>query len=101
MPTWKSIVGLSFQPDGFKIYCQSLHWAIWRPSFKVLHNTGVPTLTACPNGITKSGIDGLVSYYRDQLHWSAGPHIFADDRQIWIFLCLKLTSMASAYAFGL
>jgi hypothetical protein len=95
MPAWKPIVGLSFQPDGFKTYCQSLKWTSWRPSFIVLHNTGVPTLASCPNGITKAGIDGLVHYYRDDLHWSAGPHIFADDLQIWVFTPLTTPGVHS------
>lgn len=95
MPTWKPIVGLSFQPDDFRSYCNTLRWTAWRPSFIVLHNTGIPTLASCPNGITKAGIDGLVSYYRDELHWSAGPHIFADDRQIWVFTPLTMTGVHS------
>ncbi len=93
MPTWKPIVGLSFQTDGFRTYCQSLHWTSWRPSFIVLHNTGVPALADCPNGITKNTIDGFVNYYRDEKHWSAGPHLFVDDHQIWVFTPLTTTGV--------
>ena len=95
MLTWKPIIGLSFQAASFKTYCQSLHWTSWRPSFIVLHNTAIPTLASCPNGITKTGIDGLVQYYRDQMNWSAGPHLFVDDRQIWVFTPLTTPGVHS------
>lgn len=95
MPTWKPIVGLSFQPDEFKNYCQSLHFTNWRPSFIVLHNTAVPTLAQKPNGLTKNDINGLVSYYRDDQKWSAGPHLFVDDHQIWAFTPLTTPGVHS------
>lgn len=95
MPTWKPIVGLSFQPDDFAVYCRSLHWTVWRPSFIVLHNTGVPTLAERPNGLTKQHILDLEAYYRDDQKWSAGPHLFVDDRQIWVFTPLTTQGVHS------
>jgi hypothetical protein len=85
MPTWKPIIGQSFTPDQFAAYCQTLHFTTWRPSLIVLHNTGEPTLAQRPKGLTHQHILGLVSYYRDEQHWSAGPHLFIDDHQIWVF----------------
>jgi hypothetical protein len=95
MPNWKPIVGLSFQPKEFYNYCHSLHFANWRPSFIVLHNTGLPTLAQKPNGLSKIDINGLVSYYRDDQHWSAGPHLFIDDHQIWVFTPLTTSGVHS------
>lgn len=95
MPNWKPIVGLSFDAAGFDAYCKSLFWPAWRPSFVVLHNTAAPNLTQRPNGFTRQHIDNLVSYYRDQQHWSAGPHLFIDDRQIWVFTPLTMTGRHS------
>jgi len=85
MADWTPIVGLSFQPKDFETYCKSLHWTTWRPSFIVLHNTFNPNLTLRPKGLTKANIDGLVGYYKNSLKWSAGPHLFIDDLQIWVF----------------
>lgn len=92
---WKPIVGLSFKPAEFDSYCHSLQWTAWRPSFVTLHNTGVPKLTQRPNGFTKQHINNFVSYYRDQMGWSAGPHLFIDDKQIWIFTPLTLSGVHS------
>ena len=92
---WKGIVGASFTPDSFDNYCHSLHWLAWRPSFIVLHNTAVPTLAQRPNGLSKQHILDLESYYRDDQHWSAGPHLFVDDHQIWVFTPLTVSGVHS------
>lgn len=95
MPQWKPIVGLSFDPLSFDIYCKSVTWTAWRPSFIVVHNTAVPNLGQRPKGLTRQHIDNLVSYYRDQQGWSAGPHLFVDDKQIWVFTPLTTTGRHS------
>ena len=92
---WKPIVGLSFSPADFDRYCHSLTWNAWRPSFIVLHNTGSPTLAQRPEGFTKVHIDNLVGYYRDTQKWSAGPHLFIDDKQIWVFTPLTMSGVHS------
>lgn len=95
MPQWKGIVGLSFDKGGFVTYCKSLSWTTWRPSFIVLHNTGVPSLAQRPNGLTSQHIQNLVGYYRDTNGWSAGPHLFIDDHQIWAFTPLTTSGVHS------
>lgn len=85
MPAWKPIVGRGFSREEFEDYCESLTWTAWRPSFITLHNTGAPSLAQRPNGFTAQHMQNLVTYYRDQKHWSAGPHLFIDDRKIWVF----------------
>jgi hypothetical protein len=95
MPAWKPIVDRSFQPDAFAAYCQSLQFGAWRPSLIVLHNTYIPNLAARPNGFSSNDMQGFVEYYRDQMHWSAGPHLFIDDRQIWAFTPLTTQGVHS------
>lgn len=92
---WKGIVGQSFSPAQFKDYCHSLAWNAWRPSFIVLHNTAVPTLAQRPSGFTAQHIKNLETYYRDQRKWEAGPHLFIDDRQIWVFTPLTQSGVHS------
>lgn len=92
---WKPIVGLSFDATSFDTYAKSLNWTSWRPSFIVLHNTAVPTLAQRPQGFTRTHIDNLVVYYRDTQKWTAGPHLFIDDRQIWVFTPLTVTGRHS------
>ena len=93
--TWKGIVGLSFSGTDFEKYCQGLSWASWRPQFVVLHNTAVPTLAQRPKGLTRDNILALESFYRDQQHWEAGPHLFVDDAQIWVFTPLTTSGTHS------
>jgi hypothetical protein len=92
---WKGIVGASFTPASFDQYCHTLQWQAWRPSFVVLHNTAIPTLAQRPNGLSKQHILGLEAYYRDDQHWSAGPHLFIDDHQIWVFTPLTMSGVHS------
>jgi hypothetical protein len=92
---WKGIVGLSFDVLTFDLYCQQLEWEAWRPQFIVLHNTASPSLAQRPNGLTAQHIRNLESYYRDRQKWSAGPHLFIDDRQIWVFTPLTTPGVHS------
>jgi len=86
--TWKPIVGKSFTPEQFHEYCKYLPFIDWRPKFIVLHNTAVPSLAQRPEGLTLAHIKALESFYRDVQKWSAGPHLFIDDKQIWVFTSL-------------
>jgi len=90
--TWRGIVGRSFSPDEFEAYVESLKFGIWRPRFVVVHNTSAPDLKTWNNWQirTKPVTDeqwaqNLVGYYRDQQHWSAGPHLFVTPRGILVF----------------
>jgi N-acetylmuramoyl-L-alanine amidase CwlA len=95
LPNWKGIVGTSFSPEEFDSYCHALRWSAWRPSFIVLHNTAVPSLSQRPHGFTKQHILNLERYYRDEKRWKAGPHLFIDDKQIWVFTPLTLSGTHS------
>lgn len=94
MPQWKPIVGLAFEPEPFDIYVKQLNWTSWRPSFVAVHNTANPDLAMRPNGFTRRHMDYLADYYKGK-GWSAGPHLFIDDRQIWVFTPLTTTGRHS------
>jgi len=95
MPNWKPIVGLSFNADQFDSYCHSLQWTAWRPLFIVLHNTATPSLEQRPNGFNQQHMLNLVKFYRDEQGWSAGPHLFIDDKKIWVFTPLTMSGVHS------
>ena len=95
MAGWKGIVEQSFTAQAFDDYCHTLAWNAWRPSFIVLHNTQIPSLAQRPAGLTATHIRGLEKYYRDNQGWRAGPHLFIDDRQIWIFTPLTVSGTHS------
>jgi hypothetical protein len=58
-------------------------------------NTAVPNLAQRPNGFTAQHMQNFVSFYRDQQHWSAGPHLFIDDKKIWTFTPLTVSGVHS------
>ena len=90
---WKGIVGKSFTPEAFDTYVHSLKFGIWRPSFIVLHNTGVPKLSQWHSAPGSVRMRGLVHYYRDQQGWSGGPHLFVADDLIWVFTPLTVSGV--------
>jgi len=92
---WQPIVGQSFTPATFANYCSTLQWRDWRPSFIVLHNTAVPTLASLPHGFSQASMKGFQNYYQDTMSWSAGPHLFVDDNQIWVFTPLTVYGIHS------
>jgi hypothetical protein len=92
---WKGIIGKSFSIESFEDYCNGITWKNWRPNFIVLHNTAIPSLAQRPAGLTLEHIHNLESYYRDTKGWSGGPHLFVDDRQIWVFTPLTVSGVHS------
>ena len=92
---WKGIVGKRFAPDDFDKYVKGLNFSAWRPQFVVVHNTSVPTLAQRPTGFTEQHMKNLESFYRDQQHWSAGPHCFIDQNGIWVFTPLTTSGVHS------
>jgi hypothetical protein len=80
------VVGLAFSPAAFKAYVEGLRWdGGFRPQFLALHNTAAPSLAQRPTGLTRQHIKNLERYYRDDRNWNGGPHLFIDDKQIWVF----------------
>lgn len=88
---WRGIGGFGFTAAEFERFCAALPpltmagWWHWRPQFVVLHNTAQPSLADRPDGLTRKHLANLEHFFRDVQHWSAGPHLFIDDHQIWTF----------------
>lgn len=87
---WKGIIGQYFSPAGFIEYVGNLAFATWRPSFVVVHNTAIPTLADWHKVPGHVRMKGLERYYRDEQHWSGGPHLFVADDVIWVFTPLTV-----------
>ncbi|HTG34378.1 MAG TPA: hypothetical protein VLB76_15740 [Thermoanaerobaculia bacterium] len=47
------------------------------------------------NGLSQRNIKDLESFYRDQQEWKAGPHLFVDDKQIWVLTPLTVSGTHS------
>jgi hypothetical protein len=95
MPAWKPIVGLGFTPEVFANYVRGVTLDGWRPSFLVLHNTQIPRLDEWHRISGERRMAGLATYYRDERHWSAGPHLFVADDLIWAFTPLNMPGVHS------
>ncbi len=76
--TWKGIDGRAFTLAQLQTHIDSLPVTTWA-SGMVLHNTASPSLAQRPLGFTQRHIENLERYFRDDLGWSSGPHVFVDD----------------------
>jgi hypothetical protein len=99
-------VGQGLTADDFSLYLQGgggqlpYDFGSIPPDFVVLHHTAVPTLAQWSTGEAgldtmaiynkrKALLDGLMGYYRDKIRWDRGPHLFIDDRYIWLFTPMR------------
>lgn len=97
-------IGKGLTLPQFRQYVASYHFGSVPPDYVVLHHTAVPSASWAryPSGAVwdagEAGMDeqqiyhkrlnqlnSLMRYYRDSKGWSAGPHLFVDERYIWLF----------------
>jgi len=74
--------GKVWSPKQFGEYLKTVK----RPSFAkrvCLHHTASPSLAMRPKGFLAQHLENLRHYYQNQMGWSAGPHLFTDEDQIW------------------
>jgi len=80
----------------FKAYMQGLDYRNWRPSGIVQHNTSSPTLYQWWHSVPpEERMANLISYYRDDMGWSAGPHVFVDGKSYWVLTDLNVSGVHS------
>jgi hypothetical protein len=94
---WHPIVGQGFLPSNFGEYVGTVQMDLlrWRPEFIVLHNTASPTFAQWHEVPGHERMANLEHYYRDQLKWSGGPHLFVADDLIWVFTPLAVPGVHS------
>jgi hypothetical protein len=97
-------VGKGLTVPEFQRYCAQYNFGTIPPDYLILHHTAIPSTLAAryPSGavwdageagMRESGIydkrkrqlDALMRYYRDAKGWPAGPHLFIDEKWIWLF----------------
>jgi len=84
--------------EEFRSYLRGLDYANgWRPSGIVQHNTASPTLEQWWTGSTppEQRMENMISYYRDDQGWSAGPHAFVDGKDIWVLTDFNVSGVHS------
>jgi N-acetylmuramoyl-L-alanine amidase-like protein len=98
--------GRALTIEQFATHCAGYNFGSVPPDYVVLHHTANPDASWAPlssdvrtkwdrneHGMSEAQIklkrklqlDGIMHYYRDTLHWNAGPHLFCDDKYIWLF----------------
>lgn len=97
-------IGRGLPLEAFRHYVRTYQFGTVPPDYVVLHHTAVPSASWAryPSGaVWDDGeekmseaqiyakrlhqLDNIMRYYRDQLEWTAGPHLFIDERWIWLF----------------
>lgn len=78
-----SLVGKVWDLENFDKYVSrnksKLKWA----KSVTNHHTAIPSLKQRPNGWTIQHMKNLRHFYKNVLGWSAGPHLFTDEDQIF------------------
>ena len=75
-------VGRVWTPDSLARHLATLPQPNWCKAV-TLHHTAAPSLAERPKGFLIQHIESLRHFYRDEKHWSAGPHLFIDDGQVF------------------
>lgn len=97
-------IGEGLSAAAFERYASTYNFGRIAPSFLVLHHTAIPSTIAAryPSGaVWDAGEDGmseariyqkrvkqldaLANYYQHTLGWDRGPHLFIDDKWIYLF----------------
>ena len=95
MSIWKGIVGKGFTGPASHEYVGTVSFPLWRPQFVVLHNTAAPKLSQWHSVSGQQRMADLENFYKNQQHWSAGPHLFVADDLIWVFTPLNTPGVHS------
>ena len=75
-------VGHVWSPQSLEEYLGTIKKPDWVEAI-TLHNTGVPSLGQRPKGLSVGQVGNIRDYYRNSLGWSAGPHLFIDEDEIY------------------
>ena len=75
-------VGKVWTPQSLKDYLATITKPSWCKAV-TLHHTAAPSLAQRPNGLLAQHLNNLMHFYKIQKGWSAGPHLFADEDQLW------------------
>lgn len=98
-------IGKALTLPQFADYIEAYNFGSIPPEWVVLHHTAIPAASWAPYGdpaqywdVGEQGLgeqsiqdkrrrrlDGIMRYYRDTLGWDRGPHLFIDERWIWLF----------------
>lgn len=74
-------VGKVWSVESFDTYLNSVEKPTWCKAV-CLHHTAAPSLSMRPQGLLSQHIRNMESFYKSK-QWSAGPHFFIDENEIF------------------
>jgi hypothetical protein len=75
-------VGTAWTAASLKQHLATIARPAWCDAI-TLHHTASPSLAQRPHGLLAQHLRNLEDYYRNKMGWSAGPHLFVDEDQLW------------------
>jgi len=75
-------VGRVWTPESLQGYLATIAPPAWCTAV-TLHHTAEPSLAQRPNGLLIRHVENIRDYYKNTKGWSAGPHLFADEDQLF------------------
>jgi hypothetical protein len=98
------ILGKGFHLPEFAEYLDKVEFKPWRPKAICIHHCAAPSLAQRPHGFLDQHMLNLQDFYEGK-GWSAGPHLFIDDDQAWVFTPLNQRGVHAvsfnSYALGI
>lgn len=82
------IVNRAFRLEEFQGYLNGIAFNKFRPSVIVIHHTAAPSLAMRPKGFESQHMLNIKDFYEGK-GWSAGPHLFIDEDQSFVFTPLN------------
>ncbi len=105
-------IGRGLTADEFSDYVRDYDFGTIPPDFVVLHHTAIPSASWAPyptgsrwdagdGGLPPEQIkqrrlkklNAIKEFYRVDRGWDRGPHLFVDDRFIWLFTPMRETGI--------
>jgi len=75
-------VGRVWNPKTLEEYLSTIKKPDWCKAI-TLHHTGVPSLVQRPQGLNIGMIANIRDFYKNDNGWSAGPHLYIDEDEIY------------------
>lgn len=75
-------VGRVWTVNSFAEYLKTIEKPVWCRAV-TLHHTGSPSLADRPRGLLIQHMHNLQNFYQQEKGWSAGPHLFVDEDELF------------------
>ena len=75
-------VGRVWNPKSLEEYLRTITKPDWCKAI-TLHQTSSPSLAQRPQGLSVGLIDKFRDFYKNDMGWSAGPHLYIDENEIY------------------